>query len=95
MSEIWYRPTNTYQRILLWGGGGLLAIGLVIGAAGKSAFDSAVRGAEIYAVLAGSFFVDYSRAEAPAAWMWFGVTVAVVGAVLIIVWVSIRAARTS
>ena len=83
---------NHYQQFLSLGGMVLLVIGAIIAFAGKAAADSQYEVQLFVATMTGGYF-DSEPVDAAFGWMWFGIVLAVVGAILLLVWVSIRAAQ--
>lgn len=83
---------NRTLTYLLYGGPILLVVGIIIAAIGKYMGDQAVGASEFTSSLGG--FGSNSAGAAGYGWGWFGVVVAVVGVVLLIVGLAIRAAKS-
>lgn len=83
---------NPFLRLLQVGGASLVLLGGVIAISAKLNADDLARSRELYYILGGGF---RSAAPIDAAFgvMWFGVVLAVAGAVLLTIWVSIRATQ--
>lgn len=80
------RTPNRYERGMAYGGGALLLLGLLLVVTGRQA----IRSAEFVAQLGGA-----GDTAGPAAGFWIGVVLGVVGAVMLLAVLVIRAARPS
>ena len=83
---------NRYQRFLSLGGLSLLVLGALIAFIGKAVAEDELAGQRLLFAL-GGVYSDPAPVDAAFGWMWFGVVLAVAGAILLTVWVSIRAAK--
>lgn len=79
------RTPNRYEKAMLWGGGVLLIVGALLALLMKRSLDSA----QFIAELTGSD----SGVGGPTAGLWFGIALAAIGVVLLIVVLAIRASR--
>jgi len=85
---------NPFLRSLRLGGFALLALGVIIAISGKTNAEDELIGQRIRLAMSGTYS-DSAPVDAAFGWMWFGVVLAVAGAVLLTIWVSIRAASSS
>lgn len=83
---------NPYLRFLLIGGIALVGLGAVLGLAGKNNGDHEAFIAELGGSLQGGLYDD-SAAQAAYAMGWVGLALAILGVVLLVAWLAIRAAR--
>lgn len=85
--------TNPYQRFLIWAGGVLLALGVVIFVMAQQAAERAENVAQLGATLVGGYY-DPSEVFAANAWMLLGIAFAVIGVIMLIIVIAIRAAKS-
>ena len=89
------RNANTYERILCLGGAGGILVGAITGFWASGAGREEKNANEILVMLGGFEYYDSAAGESFLGWMWFGIVLAVLGAVLLVTFVAIRAANSN
>ncbi|WP_213816164.1 hypothetical protein [Glaciihabitans sp. dw_435] len=83
--------SNLYQVILLWGGGALLILGGVITLVANRVADNAQMSADYVPALGGGY--DEGEVVAAHGWTAFGLVAAVLGVIMLVALLIVRAAR--
>lgn len=93
MTEPTGNRTNPFLRVLAVAGTLLMLLGAIVGFTAKADADRQQKVQEYASTLLGGSY-DHAAVAAAYGGVWFGVGIAVVGVILLIIWVSIRAAKS-
>lgn len=91
---VFLRTANLYERILCLGGAGAILMGAITGLSASGAGREEKDANELLVALGGMEYYDGAAGEGFLGWMWFGIILAILGAVALVAFVAIRAAAS-
>jgi hypothetical protein len=88
--ERWYNPSNVYQRFLIYVGGSMLLIGGIAAIAFKTAANDELRSAAFQRAITGRILDGLGAGDLEHQWMWAALVVAILGALMIVAYLTTR-----